>query len=175
MRPMFVTAILSMTLLSAAACSDKSPDKPGSTPTGAGPSASSSAGTTASPGSGPVVGGVDKKTVCAGYEKAVGEAQAKLQVILPQLAEAMGSPSKAGPVVTELKTVITTFETAIAAEAARSQDAELRAAIEADLAAWRQAGKDAQAAGADAEKALAALQTPEFTKAGEKVRSLCEK
>ena len=160
-----------------AACSNNGVDK-GSVPTtGAGASGiastSASPGSSSVPGGGPVTGGVDKKTVCAAYQKAEGEAEAKLTVVVPKAAEAIANPSQAPAVLAELKAILATFEAALRTEAARSADAQLKAAIEADVAALVKAQQDLQAAGNDVGKAFAAINTDQFTAAGEKVKALC--
>jgi hypothetical protein len=152
-------------------CSDNPPGT--SVPT---PGPGQGSGSRASPGAngGPVTGGVDRKTICAAYTKAEGDAEAKLMVVLPKAAEAVGDPAKAAPVVAELKTVLSGFETALKTEAARA-DAELKGAIDADVAVLVKAQQDLAAAGNDVTLAFAAINTDQFTAAGEKVRALCAK
>lgn len=162
-----------------AACSDtKAPGdaEPSSPPAGATatatPAASPGGDPSASPAPG-VPGGAARDAVCDAYLKAEGEVGAKLVVILPKVADAMADPSKAAGVLTELKAVLKGYEAALSAEAGRSPDGELKAAVEADLAAIRAALKEIEAAGNDMEKVLGALDSPEFQKLGEKVRTLC--
>ncbi len=161
-----------------AACSDKAPQNT-SVPTpgpGGATSATGGPGPTNTPGGGgPVTGGVDRKAVCAGYQKAETEAEAKMTVVLPKAAEAIADPSKAPAVVAELKATLASFETALRAEAGRSGDAELKRAIEADVAVLTKAQQDLTAAGDDVTKAFAAINTEQFTAAGEKVRELCSR
>ncbi|WP_203915071.1 hypothetical protein [Rhizocola hellebori] len=160
-----------------AACSAKAPDQV-SVPT-PGPAgsvgASASPGATGSPAPGPVTGGVDRQTICASYRKAEADAEAKLTVVIPKAAEAIGDPAKAGPVLAELKAALAGFEAALKAEAARAGDAELKGAIDADVAALVKAQQDLAAAGNDVTLAFAAINTDQFTAAGEKVKALCAK
>jgi hypothetical protein len=127
-------------------------------------------GALASPTIGPSPG-----PVCAGYAKAQDEAEAKLVLVFPQLAEAMSDPTKAGPALSELNAAMASFDAALSAQATLANDTDLKAAIEGDLSALRHADTAIKAAGADVEKALAALQTDEFKALGEKVRTICEK
>jgi hypothetical protein len=77
--------------------------------------------------------------------------------------------------VAELKTVLSGFETALKAEAARSGDAELKSAIDGDVAVLVKAQQDLTAAGNDVTAAFAAINTDAFTAAGEKAKALCAK
>jgi hypothetical protein len=120
-----------------------------------------------------VPGGADLKTVCAGYSKVEGEAGAKFLTVVQKLPEAIAEPLKAGPAVTELKTALKDYQTGLKAEAARSADGQLRAAIEADVATIGKTVTNIEAAGDDVTRALAALNTPEFQKLGERVKALC--
>jgi hypothetical protein len=158
-----------------AACSDKAPDK-ASVPV-PGPSQSNGSTTTQSPGpsGGPVTGGVDRKTVCGAYQKAEADAEAKMTVVLPKAAEAIGDPVKGAAVVAELKSVLSSFEIALKAEAARAGDAELKSAIDGDVAVLVKTQQDLAAAGNDVTAAFAAINTEAFTAAGEKVKALCSK
>jgi hypothetical protein len=164
----FAATVLAVAALAIGACSEN--DKPKTLPTtGASGPANSSPQPSASPG------GTDRRSICAGYDKAQGETEAKLIVVLPKVAEGLNDPAKAGPAMTELKAVMASFDASLSAEAARSQDAELKAAIEADLGVLRKAGTEIQAAGTDVPRALAALQTDEFQAVGEKVKAICQK
>jgi hypothetical protein len=96
-------------------------------------------------------------------------------VVVPKAAEAIANPSKAAPVLTELKTILATFEAALKAEAGRPDDAQLRAAIHADVAVLAKVQQDLAAAGNDVSAAFAAINTEQFTAAGEKVKALCAK
>lgn len=164
---MRLSILLAAALLALGACSEN--ETPNKLPTGAATSGASS------PAGSPVPGGKDRVSVCASYDKAQGEAEAKLVVVLPKLAEAMGDPSKAGPAITELKAVMASFDASLSDQVNLAQDAELKAAIQADVNSLRKASTAIAAGGNDVEKALAALQTDEFKAVGEKVRALCGK
>lgn len=122
-----------------------------------------------------VPGGADVKTVCTNYSKVEGEAGAKFLTMVQKLPEAIADPNKAGPAVAELKAALKEYQAKLSAEAGKSADGRLRAAIEADAAAIGKAVANIEAAGDDVTKALAALNTPEFQKLGEGVKALCDK
>lgn len=172
MRPSIFPAVaLAMAALALGACSES--DKPKTLSPAPGSSAGASA--SASPQASPVPGGADRASVCAGYQKAQGEAEAKLIVLLPKVGEAMGDPAKAGPALADLRAALTALEASLNIQANLSQDAELKAAIQGDVTVLRKAVNDVQAAGTEVDKALAALQTDEFKALGEKVRTVCGK
>lgn len=120
-------------------------------------------------------GGADLKTVCTGYLAAEGAAGAKFLAIVQKLPDAMTDPSKAGPALAELKAALNEYRTELAAQAAKSADAELKAAIDTDVASLAKAIAVVEAAGNDVPKALGAMNAPEFEALGEKVRTLCDK
>jgi hypothetical protein len=159
---------LTAAALSLAACEENEPQK-------LNPGIGQSSRPSASAQPSPVPGGTDRTSVCAAYDKAQGEAEAKLIVVLPKVGEAMGDPSKAGPALTELKAVVASFDASLSAQADLARDADLKAAIQADVSALRKASGDLTAAGNDVDKALAALQTDAFKAVGEKVKALCGK
>lgn len=165
-------------LLLLAACSDNT-TPPGGSPGGAeNPTASAPApdgSTTPGGNTGGIPGGADAKTICAAYTKAEGEAGAKLITILPKAAEAMGDPSQVPGVITELKVALGDYEKQLRAESNRTADGELKAAIDADLATIQATIKTVDTAGNDMEKVINSLNSPEFQKIGDKVKSLCEK
>jgi len=174
-RILVVTAGVGLFL---AACSDKAPDNtsvPTSGPGQSGTAAPGSPGASGAPGGGPVTGSVDRKTVCEAYQKAEADAEAKMTVVLPKAAEAIGDPVKGAQVVAELKTVLSSFEVALKAESARVGDAELKGAIDSDVAVLVKAQQDLTAAGNDVTAAFAAINTDSFTAAGEKVKTVCAK
>ncbi len=176
MRGRMLVVIVGAGLLMAA-CSSKSPNSSVLTP-GPGKSATAapaSPGATGTSSGIPVTGGVDRKTICTAYQKAEAEAETRLTAVLPKAAEAIGDPAKGAPVVAELKAVLAGFETALKTEAARSGDAELKSAIEADVAVLVKTQQDLTAAGNDVTKAFEAINTDQFTAAGEKVKALCAK
>ena len=164
----FAAVALTTAALTLAACEANEPHK-------LNPGVAQSARPSESARPSPVPGGADRTSVCAAYDKAQGEAEAKLIVVVPKLAEALGDPSKAGPALTELKAVMASFDASLSAQANLAQDADLKAAIQADVNVLRKAGGDIVAAGNDVEKALAALQTDEFKAVGEKVKAICAK
>jgi hypothetical protein len=180
-RRLAALALSAATLVALSACADKAKDPKPSTGTSKNATATPSPASTATPAAVPpsvvpgVPGGADLKTVCAGYRKVEGEAGAKFLTLVQKLPEAIADPAKAGPAITELKAALKAYQAGLAAEAARSADGQLRAAIEADVATIAKATADIEAAGNDVTKALAALNTPEFQKLGERVKALCDK
>jgi hypothetical protein len=164
----FAAVALTAAALTVAACEENEPRK-------LNPGIGQSSRPSASAQPSPVPGGTDRTSVCAGYDKAQGEAEAKLVVVLPKVGEALGDPTKAGPALTELKAVVASFDASLSAQANLAQDADLKAAIQADVSVLHQAGGDLAAAGNDVEKALAALQTDAFKAVGEKVKAICGK
>ncbi|HEX6684486.1 MAG TPA: hypothetical protein VF062_16910 [Candidatus Limnocylindrales bacterium] len=120
-------------------------------------------------------GGSDLKTICNGYLAAEGAAGAKFLAIVQKLPDAMTDPSKAAPAMTELKGALGEYRAGLAAQAAKSADGELKAAIETDVAIVAKALAAVEAAGTDVTAALNAMNTPDFQKLGEKVKTLCDK
>ncbi len=167
MRPsVFSAAALATAVLLLGACNDsKSPQSQ--------PAASASAN--ASPAASPVPGGKDKVSICAAYNQAQDQAQAKLVEVLPKVTAVLNDPGKAGPALAELKALVAAFGASLSAQVNLAQDADLKAAIQADVEVLRKTGDQIAAAGNDAQAALAALQTDDFTALGEKVTAVCEK
>jgi len=179
-RRLAALALSAATLLALTACADKAKDQNPSTGTSRNATATPSSAGTASQAPPPSVvpgvpGGADLKTVCAGYSKVEGEAGAKFLTLVQKLPEAIADPAKAGPAITELKAALKAYQAGLSAEAARSANGDLRAAIDADVATITKALASIEASGNDVTKALAALNTPEFQKLGERVKALCEK
>ena len=118
-------------------------------------------------------GGADLKTVCAGYTKVEGEAGAKFLALVQKLPEALAEPVKAGPAVAELKAALKDYQAGLAAEVAKAADGRMRTAIQADVATIAKTVSGIELAKDDVTMALAALNTPEFQKLGERVKALC--
>ena len=170
-------ALSTAALVVLSACVDTPRDQNPSLGTGKNPAESPATGGTASQGPVPslpgVPGGADLKTVCAGYAKIEGEAGAKFLTLVQKLPEAIAEPNKAGPAVAELKTALKDYQAGLSAEAAKSADGQLRSAIEADVATIAKTVSNIELAKDDVTMALAALNTPEFQKLGERVKALC--
>jgi hypothetical protein len=156
MRRILATATLGLALFGAAACADTKPEASSSATPGA-------AATSAAPA------GVDKKTACANLTKAADDFKAKGATLAPKLTD----PATAAAAIPELGKAITDFQAAYGKDANAIADAELKAAVEADLQVLTTAGAALLAAGNDPAKIQAALTSPEFEKAFDKVNSLC--
>jgi hypothetical protein len=179
MRRRLAALVLSVAALAAlSACVDKPRDQNPSLGTGGNAGQSPTPDATdplgplpsAMPG---VPGGADLKTVCAAYTKIEGEAGAKFLDLVQKLPEAIAEPNKAGPAVAELKAALKAYQAGLSAESAKSADGQLRAAIEADVATIGKTVANIELAKDDVTMALAALNTPEFQKLGERVKALC--
>lgn len=171
-RAVTLAAMLFVAALPVTACANN--PEPG-TDASASPSAGTTATVSIPPASGPgVPGGADNAAVCAAYQAAQDQAQQKFIELLPRAAEATNDPSKAPAVLAELKTALKAYETAIAAEAGRAADGQLKAALEADLATLRATATSIEAAGTDMDKVLTALNSPDFQNLGENVKAICE-
>jgi len=178
LRRLAALALSAAALVALSACVDKPRDQNPSLGTGGNPAESPATGGTASPGAAAssmpgVPGGADLKTVCAGYTKIEAEAGAKFLTLVQKLPEAIAEPNKAGPAVAELKTALKDYQAGLSAQAAKSADGQLRAAIEADVATIAKTVSGIELAKDDVTMALAALNTPEFQKLGERVKALC--
>jgi hypothetical protein len=158
------------------ACADSSKNQDPSGGTGGSTATPGTTAPTAAPTVLPgVPGGADIKTVCAGYTKVEGEAGAKFLALVQKLPEAIADPVKAGPALTDLKNALKDYQAGLTLEASKSADGQLRTAIHADAAAIARATAQVEAAGDDVNKALTALNAPEFQKLGEGVKALCDK
>ncbi|GAA2381284.1 hypothetical protein Cme02nite_51780 [Catellatospora methionotrophica] len=158
MRRILATATLGLALFGAAACADTQPEATGTpTPGAAATSAAAPAG-------------VDKKTACANLTKAGNDFKTQGAVILPE----MMNPATQQAAVPKLTKLLTDFQAAYSKDVSTIADAELKAAVESDLKALQTAATAVVAANGDAAKIEAALSSPEFTSAGEKVETLCK-
>lgn len=180
MRRRFAALALSVAALVAlSACSDNPKDQNPSLGTSKSPAATSAPASTA-PTAAPSVmsgvpGGADIKTVCAGYSKVEADVGAKLVALAQKLPAALTDPAKAGPAIAELKNVLKDYQAGLTLEASRSADGQLRTAIHAEAATIAKTVAAIEAGGDDVNKALVALNTPEFQKLGEGVKALCDR
>ncbi|MBV1855654.1 hypothetical protein [Catellatospora tritici] len=156
MRRILAAATLGVALFGAAACADTPVDNPG---------ASSAPSVASSPA------GVDKATACANLTKATDDFTTKITALMPKLAD----PAAQKDAATELLADLTAFQTAYGKDAAVIADADLKAAVQSDLATLATGLAAVGAANGDITKIQAALSTPEFSAAGEKVKTLCGK
>ncbi|WP_212826606.1 hypothetical protein [Catellatospora sp. TT07R-123] len=157
MRRILAAATLGVALFGAAACADTPVDTPAAS--GA-PSAAAS----------PTPAGVDKKTACENLTKADADFKAKIMPLLPKLMD----PATAGEAVQGMVKELPAFQAAYGKDAETIADAELKAAVQADLAGLNKALADVAAAGADQAKIQAIVTGPEFSSLGEKVQTLCK-
>lgn len=156
MRRILATATLGLALFGAAACADTEPSATGTPTPGAATSAAAPAG-------------VDKKAACANLTKATEDFKTQGAAILPE----MMNPATQQAAVPKLTKLLTDFQAAYSKDVNTIADAELKAAVEADLKTLQAAGAAVVAANGDAAKIEAALSSPDFTAAGEKVKTLC--
>ncbi|MEU8004134.1 hypothetical protein AB0B66_23490 [Catellatospora sp. NPDC049111] len=163
MRRILATATLGLALLGMTACADTDTPTPGASASI--PAAATSAAAAA----------MDKAAACAAYTKAEDAAKAPLMELAMQLDAIKADPAKAQEAVGKLTKAFTDFQAALAPIAAGVNDAELKAAVESDIAALNKVMPAIAASGGDVTKAMAALETPEFEKGGEAVRALCGK
>jgi hypothetical protein len=163
MRRVLATATLGLALLGMAACADQEVPEAGAS--------GAPAATSAAPAAPPM----DKAAACAAYEKAEKDASAKLTTLIVSLDAIKSDPAKAQQAMTDLSKAFADFEAGLTPVAAGAADPELKAAVEADVAVLKALPAQLAAAGADVDKVMAIFGKPEFTSAGEKVKSLCGK
>ncbi|MDI1460878.1 hypothetical protein QEZ54_07870 [Catellatospora sp. KI3] len=163
MRRVIATLALSLAVFGTAACSDTP-----TTEAGPGSSAAPSASAAAAP-----AGTADKKTTCAAYEKAEMAAKVAMLATLGKAMDAITDESKQQELIGELKKTMVDFGTALTAAAADSADAEVKAALEANIAALTAATTAIETAAGDFDKATDAIDAPEFEQAGKKLEALC--
>lgn len=165
MRRVLATAALGLALLGMTACADQ--ETPSTANSGA-PAASSAAPA-------PAASPIDKAAACSAYMKAEEDLKKPLLETMMNLDAIKTDPAKAQTAIADMTKALATFETTLTPIAAGSVDAELKAAIEADIAALKKMPAAIAGAGADLDKIVEALSAPEFEKVGEGVRSLCGK
>ncbi|WP_155374060.1 hypothetical protein [Catellatospora vulcania] len=163
MRRVIATLSLSLAVFGTAACTDTP-----TTEAGPGSSAAPSATAAAAP-----AGTADKKTTCAAYEKAELAAKMALVNTLGEAMKAMDDKTRQQQLVVDLKKTMTDFGAALSTAAADSADAEVKAALDATVAALTTATKAIESAGGDFDKASSAMDAPEFEAAGKKLEELC--
>lgn len=161
MRRILAAGMLAGVLLGAAACAD-SPVTP---------AASSSAGAAATTSAAPA--GADTKAVCDKYKAAEAAVTPAVTAAITKITQAAGDATKTQAALTELSAAFTTFQGELTAAASASVDPALKAAIQSDVTTLTTALAAMAASGGDAAKVQAALSSPEFSKAGEKVKELC--
>ncbi|MEU8074528.1 hypothetical protein AB0B31_03700 [Catellatospora citrea] len=158
MRRILATATLGLALFGAAACADTKPEAT-STPT-PGAAATSAAAAPA---------GTDKKAACANLTKAIGDLETQGAAIVPEVL----NPATQQAAIPKLTKLVTDFKAAYGKDVSTLADAELKAAVEADLKALDTGLAAVVAANGDAAKIQAAISAPEFGAAGTKVKTLC--
>lgn len=163
MRRILTAATLGLALVSASACSQTpatAPSNPAAAP----------ATTAAATPTAPVI---DKATACAALSKAAEQFEADAVAAMKAIVESSADKTKAGTAATQLLAAFKDFQKAYVDNAAVS-DAELKAAIEADLKVLDPAIAAVTAAGADLGKIEAAFNAPGIDEAGTTVDKLCK-
>lgn len=156
LRRLLAATTLGLALFGAAACADQPQDDPkaSSSPTKASALA-------------------DKKTTCTAYLALDAETNAKASPLAAKFQGADKDPSQALTALVELKTLIADYEAKLIPLAANSADAELKAALDAELVDVRKARADLDAAGVDPVKLQAAIENNSSSTAADKVKTLC--
>lgn len=165
MRRLITTTVLSLTLLTAAAC--------GGDP--ATPEAGSSAAASAAASAAPAAATGSESTA----QSCLRAAQANLKMQTATLAgmgKAVGAledPAKAAEAIGLLRKALTDFTADLAKISADTSDSEVKAVLDAELVALDQAAKAVDAANGDVDKAMDALDVPELEAAWAKVDGVC--
>ncbi|MEU8077410.1 hypothetical protein AB0B31_18395 [Catellatospora citrea] len=163
MRRVIATLSLSLAVLGTAACGD-TPTTEAGPGTSAAPSASAPAA---------AAGTADKKTTCAAYEKAEVAAKTAVVNLFGEAVKSMDDKAKLQQVAADLKKTMTDFGAALGTAAANSADTEVKAALEANIAALTNAAAAIESAAGDFDKASNAMDAPEFEAATKKIEALC--
>jgi hypothetical protein len=163
MRRVIATLSLSLAVLGTAACAETP-----TTEAGPGSSAAPSATAAAAP-----AGTADKATTCTAYKKADLAAKVALMDTLGEALKAMDDKAKQQELIGELKKFLTDYAAALSTAAANSADAEVKAALEENIAGMSAAATAIESAAGDFDKASGALDAPELEAATKKLDSLC--
>jgi hypothetical protein len=156
LRNIIATTTVALALFGAAACADQPQVDPK-------PSSSPSKAVTLA----------DKKTTCEAYLKLDSEMEAKAKPLAEKMAGADKDPAVALSALVELKGLVAEYDTKLTPIAAASSDAQVKAAIEAELVEVRATKTDLDAAGLDPEKLQAAIENHSSSDLTDKVKALC--
>jgi len=156
MRRILAVAALGIALFSVSACADVEQPKPGSSES---PKQQSTL--------------ADKKKTCDDYAKVVADFTAKMTPIIAQASSAQNDPAKGAQLITDFTTVVQAYQTEAGRVEAAAGDAEVKAAIKAEIEASRKAQSDLLASGGDPAKVKAVVDSA--PKPGDKVNALCGK
>ncbi|HZM77034.1 MAG TPA: hypothetical protein VFC19_14965 [Candidatus Limnocylindrales bacterium] len=156
MRRFLAVAALGVALFSASACADVDQPTPGS-------SESPKQTTTLA----------DKKKTCDDYAKVVADFTSKMTPIVAQAGAAQNDPAKGAQLLTDFTTVVQSYQTEATKIEAVAGDAEVKAAIKAEIEASKKAQSDLLASGGDPAKVKAVVEGA--PKPGDKVLALCGK
>ena len=114
----------------------------------------------------------DKKTVCDAYLKLDTEVEGKITSLAVSVQAAQNDPLKAASALSEGMTVLSEYQAKTSDLATRSADAELKAALQAEVDTTKKLQADLTAAGSDPAKVQSVIQNADRTP-GEKLESLC--
>jgi len=156
MRRFLALAALGAALFAVSACADVEQPTPGS-------SASSKPQTTLA----------DKRKSCDDYAKVVVEFTTKMTPIVAQASAAQNDPAKGAQLITDFTTVVQSYQTEAAKIEAVAGDAEVKAAIKAEVDASKKVQNDLLASGGDPAKVKTVVETA--PRPGDKVNALCGK
>lgn len=156
MRRFLAVAALGAALFTASACADVEQPQPGS-------SQSTQPQTTLA----------DKKKSCDDYAKVVTDFTTKMTPIVAQASAAQSDPAKGMQLFTDFQAAVQTFQTDAGKVEAAASDAEVKAAIKAEIDASKKVQTDLVATNGDAAKVKTVLETA--PKPGDKVSALCGK
>lgn len=157
MRRFLAVAALGAALFTVSACADVEQPKPGS-------SESTNA---------PQTTLADKKKSCDDYAKVVADFTSKMTPIVAQASAAQSDPAKGAQLLTDFTTVVQSYQTDAARIEAAAGDAEVKAAIKAEIDASKKVQSDLLASGGDPAKVKAVVETA--PRPGDKVNTLCGK
>lgn len=158
MRRILAVAALGVALFSASACADVPQPPPGTS----GSEPPKQQQTLA-----------DKKKTCDDYAKVMADFNAKMTPIVAQAAAAQSDPSKGAQLITDFTAVVQGYQTAAGKVEAEAGDAEVKAAIRAEVEASKKAQADLLNSGGDPAKVKAVVNGA--PRPGDKVNSLCGK
>jgi hypothetical protein len=114
----------------------------------------------------------DKKTSCDAYKALDAEMTTKSEPLAKDLSESESDPAKALTAFIEIKNLISQYETKLTPIAANAGDAEVKAALEAELAKTRRVKADLDEAGTDPAKLQTVFENVD-DKEGDKIKALC--
>lgn len=157
MRRILAVAALGVALFSASACADVPQPPPGSSGS-------------ENPRRLPLA---DKKKTCDDYAKVIADFNSKMTPIVTQAAAAQNDPAKGAQLVTDFTTVVQGYQTAAGKVEAEAGDAQVKAAIKAEIDASKKAQSDLLNSGGDPAKVKAVVNGA--PRPGDKVNALCGK